>query len=148
MHPIAVDGSSALSAFLSHHQPPSPTYRHRHTLLPSSPRPVTKEQLSVSHGGRMQLLCSSSDKRDVISSVDMTVARDTPTMSGNHLVSFRCWQNTLGHGRTHLGVENDPTIKIRCRRSLLNTLLELLEATVRHSQKCPNRTKRNCLHSQ
>lgn len=135
MHPIAVDGSSALRAFLSHHQPPSPTRRHRHTLLPSSPRPVTKEQLSVSHGDGMQLLCSSSDDRETLSPrCRYDRCTDTLTTSGNHLVSFQFrWQNT--HSApcvrpTHLGVERDPTIKMRCRRSLLSSqLLELLGAT-------------------
>lgn len=85
MHPIAVDGSSVLSAFLSHHQPPSPTYRHQHTLVPSSPRPVTKEQLSVSHCDRMQLL---SQKRCYRFSVDMTVARTYKPRLAITLFSF------------------------------------------------------------
>lgn len=57
---------------------------------------------------------------------------DTQTTSGNHLVSFRFtgWTHSATCVRwTHLGVENDPTIKIHCRRSLHSALLELLEAT-------------------
>lgn len=126
MHPIAVDGSSVLSAFLSHHQPPSPTYRHQHTLVPSSPRPVTKEQLSVSHCDRMQLL---SQKRCYLFSVDMTVARTYKPRLAITLFSFISTHSVTCVRRTHLGVENDPTNKIRCCRLFLNAPLELLEAT-------------------
>lgn len=38
MHPIAVDGSSALSAFLSHHQPPQP-----HMQAPAHTSPLFLE---------------------------------------------------------------------------------------------------------
>lgn len=36
MHPIAVDGSSALSAFLSHHQPHMQAPTHTSSLFPKA----------------------------------------------------------------------------------------------------------------
>lgn len=57
---------------------------------------------------------------------------DIQTTSGNHLVFFHFTGRTHSATcvrRTHLGVENDPTNKIRCCRLFLNAPLELLEAT-------------------
>lgn len=81
--------------------------------------------------------CSSSatpltTERRYLLSVDRSCT-DTLTTPGNHLVTFQfCWQKP--HSApcvrpTHLGVENDPTIKMCCRRSLLSAPLELLGAT-------------------
>lgn len=142
MHPIAVDGSSAVRAFLSHHQPPSPTRRHRHTLLPSSPRPVTKEQLSVSHGDGMQLLCSSH--RETLSPLcRYDRCTDTLATSGNRLVSFQFrWQNTHTapcDRPTHTSVWKT-TLQLRCAAADRSSALLWRCWEPRHSQECQNRS--------
>lgn len=83
MHSGAVGGSSAVSAFLPHHRPPTPTttttstlHRHRHTPPPLLCGLSQRAGLSVSHSGRMQLFSCSSDKRrerHYLLCVDMTI---------------------------------------------------------------------------
>lgn len=146
MHPIAFDGSECILVPSSTPQPQmqAPTHTLHQGLSQRSSYQSARVAGCSFSAASLQLLWQK--RRYLLCRYDSCT--DTPAVSGNHLVSFRFTGRTHSATcvrRTHLGVENDPTIKIRCRRSLLNT--------TRVARSCctsqpANRTQRCRLHSQ